>query len=529
MPGYYNLEDIRGKVENTPSLSMSKFYRLVVNGSIAKHPEDEGKKRGIRYSADTVDKFLRGDFTSDGRKRRKDASLPQIAVVKQQLYEVDIARTDDIPSIFFLEGRTEQELAINPILLGSWLKKNKFSYWVLFNPEDRSEVLAILGIIPLKEEVIQRLLNNEITPNEIEADDVLSYHSGQRYSCYITSVTSKKRISVMPLIHKIFSVWSDASIQVDKIYASEPYSSESYAFIDTPLTQIVTECFFSPFREEDTRTVWRLRLDRNNAAFPPFIQNYINTIQEKRGAENMVAVLDRIAPEARIGTLKDRSRLQARYRLNAGGYLASNVRFRPAETYEDVMAVIQINNNLFGKSKNVSDDEFVRHRLTWLEQNPEVIYVLEVRKKIVGFASLLPLSTASMDGVLSSKIRMSQIQSDDIQRYVPDRPVDIFVWTVGIDQDIQGTRKRIFGTFLVMGIWNLFNEWGERGIQIRSVYARSDEVDGINISRELGLHPVPPPPGVDKAVFAIHPMDENDQPFLIQYQRNLAVYKSKHD
>ena len=520
---YLSNSDARQAVESAGK-PMTTFYRYARQGKIGF--QGIGRKR--RYKKTDVDAYLRGELVQNGRK--SNASRVISASTLSTLYEIDIARPDDVPSIFFLESRfEEQERAINPILLNSWLKRNRFLYWILFDSGDRSKVLAVLGVVPFKEDVLQRLLSGEITPNDIKSDDVLIYRSGQRYSVYITSVASERRVSIMPLVHKLFSAWSDASIQVDKVYVTDPYVSEPYALMETPLTQVVTECFFSPYQEEDTRTVWRLWLDRSNAAFPSFIQDYKKIIQEKRGTENMVAVLDRVAPKKiRIGKLKDHSRLQSRYRLNAGGYLASNVRFRPAETYEDVMAAIQINNNLFGKSKDVSDDEFVRHRLTWLEQNPEVIYVLEVRKKIVGFTSLLPLSTSVMNGVLSSKVRMSQIQSDDIQRYIPGKPVDIFVWTVGIDKDIQGQRKRIFGGFMVMGIWHLFNEWGERGIQIRSVYARSDEVDGINISRELGLHPVPPPPGVEKAVFEIHPMDEDNQPFLIQYQRNLENYNSKH-
>jgi hypothetical protein len=447
----------------------------------------------------------------------------QAAVSSFQRYEVDIARDEDVPLIFVLERRFEQERVVNPLLLSSWLRKNKCLYWILFDPEDRSKVRGVFGVIPLREELIQRLVNGEITPNDISPDDLLIYQPGERYSCYVTSATAERQISLMPLMHQIFSTWSEASIQIDKIYASEPYG-----LYETSFTQVAAECFFSPFREEESRIVWRLRLDRTNAAYPAFIQSYQKNIQEKRGLQSMEAVLDKVAPQARVGGLKDRSRLQSRYRLGERGYMAPNVRFRPAETYEDVLAVIQINNDLFGKSKDVSDDEFVRHRLGWLEQNPEVIHVLEVDKKIVGFVSLFPLSAAVMNGVLNNKIRMSQIQSGDIQRYVPGRDFDVFVWTVGVDRNIQGQRKLILGAHLVAGIWNLFNEWGERGIQIRSVHARSDEVDGINISRELGLHPVPPPPGVEKAVFEIRPMEETEQPFLIQYQRGLAEYNRKH-
>ena len=62
MPEYYVLEDFRKKISATPELSMAKFYRQVMAGNIKKHPDDIAKKRGIRYSAESVDRFLRGKF-----------------------------------------------------------------------------------------------------------------------------------------------------------------------------------------------------------------------------------------------------------------------------------------------------------------------------------------------------------------------------------------------------------------------------------------------------------------------------------
>ena len=79
---------------------------------------------------------------------------------------------------------------------------------------------------------------------------------------------------------------------------------------------------------------------------------------------------------------------------------------------------------------------------------------------------------------------------------------------------------------MVSGYTNLINEAGKRGIEFQSIYTRSDEIDGINMSYGLGFQKMPPIPGVEKLVFQLD-FSRRDLPFLFEYQHALEEYQVK--
>ncbi len=73
----------------------------------------------------------------------------------------------------------------------------------------------------------------------------------------------------------------------------------------------------------------------------------------------------------------------------------------------------------------------------------------------------------------------------------------------------------------------MVNGFGRGGIEIQSIYTRSDEVDGINMSYGLGFQKMLPIPGIEKLVFRLD-FSRRELPFLLEYQHALEEYQARH-
>jgi hypothetical protein len=211
---------------------------------------------------------------------------------------------------------------------------------------------------------------------------------------------------------------------------------------------------------------------------------------------------------------------------SANGYFTSKARLRLAESDEDLREIVRINLSLFPATSGLIGIDGVKLLRVWWERNREVFQVLEVNGKIVAYISLLPLPTAMTEAIFRDQIGVSKIGVDDIQTFEPGKPVDLYVWMFGMHPSIQGQAKRTFGRYLLAGLMNMFAAWGQRGIEIRSIYARSDTEDGISISQGLGFKEILPSPSKDQRAFILS-VAESDQPLLINYMHALEDYQGK--
>lgn len=146
--------------------------------------------------------------------------------------------------------------------------------------------------------------------------------------------------------------------------------------------------------------------------------------------------------------------------------------------------------------------------------------------EVVGFISAFPLPMDTIHRILHSEIRMGDVSIDDLQIYKPGVPVNIYLQTIGVHKRYQGLEKRRLGVYMASGFRDMVNGFGRRGIELQSIYTRSDEVDGINMSYGLGFQKMPPIPGVDKLVFRLD-FSTRDLPFLLEYQHALGEYQAR--
>lgn len=516
----------------------SSFYRAYREGKIFKVIRDEREV----YDREVVDKFLRGEFEKAKGPRKTRGVQPTAAIVAdtKTMPPISIVRMEDTAALYMMETAVlpRFEDALVPPTIQGWIGRNKYVYWAEFHPHNRRDIWAVLGILPLPEEVIVQLLQKEISPKDIPVEAVLPYEPGKIYSCYISSTTAVRDHSnaITRLMQRVLSYWKKHNICVERVYIDVPEESLE----DIPPLILTNEFFYSPLYGLDERrhsTHWVLRLDRRNGN--PSVKAYQQSIeQQKKEKTHMLAAIPvDTLPADTISQMKLSPRnftdLKDRFHsLGPDGYITKHARFRRALSHDDILAIIEINNALFPPSSGSAAQRFLPILQAWWNKNPDVFQVLEVDNEIVGFASFLPLSQDIIDKIVRNDLRMTQIKGDDIQEYTPEQPTNIFVWTVAVHPDIQGQRKRSYGWYLALGMWNFLNDLGARGVDIGAIYARSDEVEGINLSFGFRFKPVPPPPGVKKLVFCLDFAEPNE--FLADYKlaftnyRTVQTVKSSH-
>ena len=192
---------------------------------------------------------------------------------------------------------------------------------------------------------------------------------------------------------------------------------------------------------------------------------------------------------------------------------------------DDLRATLRINASLFGSSQKYTEYELVASRRMWLRKNPNLYRLLEIDGEVMGFIFAIPLSKPTIDRALAGEIKVGDIALDDVQQYQPDNPVDIYLQTLGLHKRLQGGEKMMAGFYLIAGMEHLFAEIGALGVEVRSIYTRSDEPDGIKLCAALGFDEIRLPTPVPKLVMQLD--FSKEKPGLRSYKEALALYKSR--
>lgn len=536
--------------------SMSSFYRRVAEGQVPK-VDIQGRLEAA-YDGKAVRRFLRGELSGRRGKKLDQAKSPKGSVVQEntlspdtqgivapfsplQSQTIDVARSEDLYPIYGLEIAQVGLLdAIAPNVSYPWLTINDHIFWFLFNPENRGEIFAMLIVLPLREEIVQQLLRKEITPLQISPHDILPYTSGGSYTIYIASAATspEQKEAILPLLEHVVSYWCEQSITITSIFASAE-SNE-----DTPLMRIVTQCYFVPLSDDADQ--WRLRPFAREFQVD-FIKNYQQCIlKEKKEKFSMIALghknrslddLRHIYQKSfeKKGIADYTEKVHELINVASDGYVTRRDGNNERQVWvgrirndDDIRATLQINASLFGPSRKYTEDQLVEFRRTWLEKNPDIYRVLEIDGDVVGFIFAMPLPIRVIRRILLGEIKVGDISIEDLQVYEPEQPaVDVYLQTLGLHKKIQKGEKIFAGSYLIAGMERLITDVGESGVEIGSIYTRSDEPDGLRIIGGLGFDEMPElSEQVGKPVFQLDFSQE--KPSLRAYKRALQSYKDHH-
>ena len=524
------------------NMSKTSFYDYVKKGEIEKIIRENREA----YSKVQVDAFLARKRITNGRRKRNTIHKQEVVKDTAQGLVIDMARYNDLFYLYGLESLQLDPLrAIVPPVLYSWQQVNDSVYWLQFNSENRQEITAMLGILPLQEEVVQQLHHKEISFSQIPASSVLTYESGKNYHCYITSAATKleNKDAIMSLMERVFRYWQEHSISIDGIYASVD-STE-----DSPLLRLVTNCAFMPLNSEADQFL--LRPIHRAYQTVDFVKTYRDNIQNlgKKQSEDHVPTLvleqsqTKSLDELRKIYQKSLSRkrdeaftntVHALVDVTPDGHITRRDGFTQHQVWvgrirndDDIRATLRINASLFGSSQKYTEDQLVEFRRAWLKKNQDIYRILEIDGEVLGFIFAMPLPKRVIDRVLSGEIKVGDISLEDLQEYKPNQsPVDVYLQTLGLHKKIQGGDKVFAGTYLIAGMERLITDIGEHGVEIGSIFTLSDEADGVRMAAMLGFDEIAAPVGVQKLVYQLD--SSKEKPSLRAYKHALEAYKRKH-
>ncbi len=184
----------------------------------------------------------------------------------------------------------------------------------------------------------------------------------------------------------------------------------------------------------------------------------------------------------------------------------------------DVPEIVKLSGSIFGWTPGTAI------RTAWIEKNPDTMYQLCLDTTPIGCAAMLPLKPEKIEQVLRDEVSSERTAAEDIEAFTPGKAYHLYFMGAGIDPVFSKQEKRIYGGKLVRGLCDVILDLGKRGIEIRTITARSETVDGIRLLRHLGFRQIP---SVTRKVNFIIDINESDMPLVQQYREEFAKAKQQ--
>ena len=144
-----------------------------------------------------------------------------------------------------------------------------------------------------------------------------------------------------------------------------------------------------------------------------------------------------------------------------------------------------------GEQSLTLSEPLLRTRLSWLDKNPDLFYVVESGSEIVGFTAIIPLEPKKIEEILNSNELAMNINPDEIDEFKPGKPLHLYIATMRTKPDIGMLEKRSYGVRLVGGVISVLMDTLEKGINLSSIYAKSEAADGMRILKHAGFSEFP--------------------------------------
>lgn len=152
---------------------------------------------------------------------------------------------------------------------------------------------------------------------------------------------------------------------------------------------------------------------------------------------------------------------------------------------EDIPTLIEIGTATYpGIQQGIASLET---RLSWLDKNPDIYYVVRKDGEIAGYTAIIPMNQEKIRKILANEEFMKDVKPEEIEEFKPGSPLHIYLSTMRTKLGISKNEKRAYGVRLIGGLITTLIEMIGNGINIDTLYARSETVDGIRLLKHLGF------------------------------------------
>ena len=195
---------------------------------------------------------------------------------------------------------------------------------------------------------------------------------------------------------------------------------------------------------------------------------------------------------------------------------------------EDMPTIARIGTAIFRDERNPTYQPTpIETRLAWMRKNPETYHVLRNQEGVVvGYACLLPMREDVINRFILDEIKTTDITADEIESFEPTQPIHLYVMAMCIDPNCTRVQKHEYGARLVNGLFSFLFDLASRGIEVKTISARSYKPDGIRLLKKIGIpqlrSPIP-----NKNLFSVR-ITDSGIPLLVRYSELLEQWKQEH-
>lgn len=157
--------------------------------------------------------------------------------------------------------------------------------------------------------------------------------------------------------------------------------------------------------------------------------------------------------------------------------------------------------------------------------NPESDYHVRYNDKLVALLHLTALRHDTMMALVNFKISWDDIRPEDIERYEPGKPIELFITAIASDPDVDEQTRMGYMLHLLRGAGRELKKLGERGIIITKVYGRSNTPTGIAAAIHMGMIENGPRRG--KTISFVMDTETNDSYLARMYREGLAKWRKQ--
>lgn len=201
-------------------------------------------------------------------------------------------------------------------------------------------------------------------------------------------------------------------------------------------------------------------------------------------------------------------------------YVAESSEFGVA-TVDDIPGIYGVIECLWGK--NVTTP--IETRKSWYQKNPLMDYVVKQNGIVTGYFSMNAFRPEVLELMVAGKMRSWQLTPDDFCIFESGHTYDLYVG-IAVRNDIPFQER--YGRRLIAGVMRVFEDFAQRGITFRRLYAASDQPDGIKLCNDLGFERVQGKEGDLFGRFVLD-LETSPGPFAQRYRVAAGIQQLSED
>lgn len=167
----------------------------------------------------------------------------------------------------------------------------------------------------------------------------------------------------------------------------------------------------------------------------------------------------------------------------------------------------------------------IEKQRAWMKRNPESFYTLRENGEVVAYACIFPVNFDWLKRVLKDEIRMGDVPIEEIYPFTPDKPLDLYIRDLIVDQTVDKEKAIHHGQRILAELTHVITQLGTQGVNIRAVYALATSPQGNRLAKKLGFRAMTE---LDNQTEGYMPYEiivsESNSPLIAEYKTELQRY-----